>query len=239
MRRIEFCQPVQQTRGLQSFKPVFRIHDILVWIRIRVRISGPMPLTNGQFSSLTFKMPTKTNFLANFFCLLLYEGTLTSFFTDKKSKRVTDSRFFLLFLDPDPDPEHWFKQFLKTKKVHDSRTFMKSPLSPVEWSRTMGRSELVLNSKKMSPLVRPISKVGSSITPSQKMLVVLYSTFIICIAVLRSGSGSVCFGPPGSGSGSISQRYGSGTGSFYHQAKKKIGSYCFVTSFLTLHYFFF
>jgi hypothetical protein len=30
------------------------------------------------------------------------------------------------------------------------------------------------------------------------------------------------FGPPGSGSGSISQRYGpvSGSGSFYHQAKK-------------------
>jgi hypothetical protein len=28
------------------------------------------------------------------------------------------------------------------------------------------------------------------------------------------------FGPPGSGSGSISQIYGPGSGSFYHQAKK-------------------
>ncbi len=40
------------------------------------------------------------------------------------------------------------------------------------------------------------------------------------------------FGPPGSGS--ISQRYGSGSGSFYDQAKivrKNIDSYCFVTSF--------
>jgi hypothetical protein len=46
------------------------------------------------------------------------------------------------------------------------------------------------------------------------------------------------FGPPGSGS--ISQRYGSGSrsgsgsGSFYHQAKKSkknLDSYCFVTSF--------
>ncbi len=27
------------------------------------------------------------------------------------------------------------------------------------------------------------------------------------------------FGPPGSGSGSISKRYGSGSGSFYNQAK--------------------
>jgi hypothetical protein len=30
------------------------------------------------------------------------------------------------------------------------------------------------------------------------------------------------FGPPGSGSGSISQRHGSGSGSFYHQAKKVV-----------------
>ncbi len=61
----------------------------------------------------------------------------------------------------------------------------------------------------------------------------------------RSGStGSTCFGPPGTGSGSISQRYGSGSGScsgsgsFYHQAnivrKTLISTYCFVTSFLSL-----
>jgi hypothetical protein len=40
------------------------------------------------------------------------------------------------------------------------------------------------------------------------------------------------FGPPGSRSGSISQRFGSG--SFYQQAKtskKSLDSYCFVTSF--------
>jgi hypothetical protein len=39
-------------------------------------------------------------------------------------------------------------------------------------------------------------------------------------------------GPPGSGS--ISQRFGSGSGSFYHQAKivlKKLDSYYFVTLF--------
>jgi hypothetical protein len=33
------------------------------------------------------------------------------------------------------------------------------------------------------------------------------------------GFGSTCFGPPGSGYGSISQRYGSGSRSFYHEAK--------------------
>jgi hypothetical protein len=42
------------------------------------------------------------------------------------------------------------------------------------------------------------------------------------------------FVPPGSGSGSIRQRYGPGSGSFYHHAKivrKYLDSYCFVTSF--------
>jgi hypothetical protein len=31
----------------------------------------------------------KINFYHNFFCLLLFEGTFTSFFKDKKSKRPT------------------------------------------------------------------------------------------------------------------------------------------------------
>ncbi len=54
--------PFQQQLGA-----VLRIHDILGWIRIRIR--GSMPLTNGSgsgscirillFSSLTFKMPAK------------------------------------------------------------------------------------------------------------------------------------------------------------------------------------
>jgi hypothetical protein len=34
----------------------------------------------------------KLIFEYNFFCLLLFEGTLTSFLKDKKSKRVTNSR---------------------------------------------------------------------------------------------------------------------------------------------------
>jgi hypothetical protein len=35
----------------EGFQAVLRIHDILVWIRMRIRIL--------LFSSLTFKMPTK------------------------------------------------------------------------------------------------------------------------------------------------------------------------------------
>jgi hypothetical protein len=45
---------------------VLRIHDILVWIRIRIWIRGYMPLANG-FGSV--------------------KGPFTSFFKDKKSKR--------------------------------------------------------------------------------------------------------------------------------------------------------
>jgi hypothetical protein len=64
--------------------PVLRIHDFLVWIRIRI-----LP-----FLSLTFKTPTKNLFFKKFFCLLLFEGSFTSFFKVKK----LESRFFLLFL---------------------------------------------------------------------------------------------------------------------------------------------
>ncbi len=79
------------------FEPELRIHDILGWIRIR----GSMPLTNGSgsgsdpdpgscyFRHWPSRCQQKTNFLTQFFCLLLFEATFTSFFKDKMSKRVT------------------------------------------------------------------------------------------------------------------------------------------------------
>jgi hypothetical protein len=63
---------------------VLRIHEILVRIWIRRSI----PLTNGSgscyvFSPVTFK--TSTNFFfTKIFCLLLFKGTFTSSFKDKK-----------------------------------------------------------------------------------------------------------------------------------------------------------
>ncbi len=58
-----------------------RIHASDKWIRIRMRIWILL------FASLTFKTPKKINFF-NFFCLLHFEGTFTTFFfKDKKSKR--------------------------------------------------------------------------------------------------------------------------------------------------------
>jgi hypothetical protein len=55
---------------------------------------------------LAFKRPTKKK--KKFFCFLLFEGTCTSFFKDKKYRRshktsVSDPYSF--FPDPDPNPE--------------------------------------------------------------------------------------------------------------------------------------
>ncbi len=59
---------------------MLQIHDILVWIRIRIGIRVSMPLTNGSgcgsgscyFSSLTLRFQQKNNFFKKFFCLLLF-----------------------------------------------------------------------------------------------------------------------------------------------------------------------
>jgi hypothetical protein len=59
------------------FSTVLQIHNILLRIPIRILL----------FSSLTFKTQQKTNLKKMFFCLLFFEGTFTSFFKDKKSKR--------------------------------------------------------------------------------------------------------------------------------------------------------
>ncbi len=73
------------------YSAVLRIHDILVWIRIRIR--GSMPLTNGSgycyFRHWSSRCQEKTNFLKHFFCLLLFEVTLTSFW---KIKNLQNSR---------------------------------------------------------------------------------------------------------------------------------------------------
>ncbi len=51
-----------------------------------------MPLTNGSGSCYFRHWPSrckqKTKFLTQFFCLLLFEGTFTFFFKDKKSNRT-------------------------------------------------------------------------------------------------------------------------------------------------------
>jgi hypothetical protein len=66
---------------------MLRIHDILVWIRIRTR--GSMPLTNGSgYGFIDLQDANKKLIFKNkFFFVILFEGTFASFFKDKKSKR--------------------------------------------------------------------------------------------------------------------------------------------------------
>ncbi len=132
---------------------MFRIHDSLVWIQIRIR--GSMPLTNGSgfgsgscyFRHWPSRRQQKTNLKKKFFCLLTFwrYRTFTSCFKDKKSKRshkTVESRFLLIFLlhyrririreaqkhvDPvDPDPGHWKRQCLERlgyRKVPHSASY--------------------------------------------------------------------------------------------------------------------
>ncbi len=78
-------------------KAEFRINDILV--RIRIRILGSVPFTNGSgsgfgsarlllISAVTFKTPAKNIFSSSKFyllCIFLFDCTFTSFFKDKLS----------------------------------------------------------------------------------------------------------------------------------------------------------
>ncbi len=76
-------------------EPVLRIHDILVWIRIR----GSMRLTNGSgswirillLSSLTFKMPTK-NYLIFIFIFSAYYFLKVHLHNFSKIKSQTESQ---------------------------------------------------------------------------------------------------------------------------------------------------
>jgi DNA-directed RNA polymerase subunit E'/Rpb7 len=75
----------------------FRIHDILVWIRIR----GLMPLTNRSGSIFVIDRQDANKKLISkkmFFCLILFEDTFKSFFKDKKSQRSRKTVRIKVFL---------------------------------------------------------------------------------------------------------------------------------------------
>jgi hypothetical protein len=74
---------------------MFRIHDILVWIRIQIRRS--MPLTNGSGSCYFCHWPSrcqqKTNFLTQFFLLSYFLKVHLHYFSKIKSqKELQNSR---------------------------------------------------------------------------------------------------------------------------------------------------
>ncbi len=100
---------------LLYLQPVFRIHAVLVWIRIRVS----MPLTNGFRSCYFRHWPSrcqqKTNYFNKDILLITFWRYIYTIFKDKKSKRSHKPVGFLnIFaawlkdLDPDPDPDPYF-----------------------------------------------------------------------------------------------------------------------------------
>ena len=72
---------------------MLRIHDILGWIRIRIR--RPMTLTNGSGS---FKMPAKNSFFTPFFLLITFWSYTCIIFQRwklKKSHKIVGIKVFL------------------------------------------------------------------------------------------------------------------------------------------------
>ncbi len=81
------------------FLTVFLIHDILVWIRIRIR--GSMPLTNGSgfgswirillFPSLTLQMPAKNKFFSTVFSAFYFLKVHLHYFSKIKSQKESQN----------------------------------------------------------------------------------------------------------------------------------------------------
>ncbi len=74
------------------FCPVFRIRDVLIRQRLRILL----------FSSVAFKMPTKSKFFPLvFFLLITYSSKFTSVFKDSKlliSHKTVEIQVYLIFL---------------------------------------------------------------------------------------------------------------------------------------------
>ncbi len=85
----------KQNQHTKHFHTVLRIHDILVWIRIR----GSMHLTNGSGSGQSFS--------AYYFLkiLLHHFSKVKSQKEDKTVEIMVLLTILLWLMDPDPDPE--------------------------------------------------------------------------------------------------------------------------------------
>jgi hypothetical protein len=112
---------VPQTSG--SADPYHRLPDP----DLRIRTTD-LRIRNLLFTSVTCKMPQKIFFFNNFFCLLLFDGTLTTSTKMKSHKEVLNSRnqgfsyYFCLMkgsvqLMTDPDPGGPKTLFSTTKNL--------------------------------------------------------------------------------------------------------------------------
>ncbi len=74
---------------LLALEAVLRIHDILGWIRIRIR--GSMPLINGSGSSLTFTMSARNKFFNTIFSADYFLKLHLHYFSKIKSQKESQN----------------------------------------------------------------------------------------------------------------------------------------------------
>ncbi len=175
--------PLGQNKGIVRFlhlseappiSAVFRIHNILVWIRIR----GSMPLTNGSGSCYFRHWPSrcqqKTNFLKSFFAYYFLKVHLHHFSKIKSPKEVTNSRnqgftyYFCLLIEEsgsipltngsgsgkpkkhvDPDPEHWI---LVTQKMRFLRLRL---IQLLPYADNLLHCSLIITLRFIRPFMQP------------------------------------------------------------------------------------
>jgi hypothetical protein len=106
---IETCRLVGRFDRRSGFWPVLRIHEILVWIRIRIR--GSMPLTNG--SGFRTGPGSVSVFLS---------GILNAFWR-KISKKITVRPFFAQIQQVIKGAEIYFDFKKSCKRAHPNSDF--------------------------------------------------------------------------------------------------------------------
>ncbi len=87
----KFCAALKvlESSQVQAPKPVLRIPDIMV----RIRIRGSVPVTNRSGSCYFRQWQDGNNKKnSNFFCFLLFEATLTSVFKEKSRHKESQNR---------------------------------------------------------------------------------------------------------------------------------------------------
>jgi hypothetical protein len=107
-----------------TYFPRIRTTDLRMRIRIQFKILILL------FSSVAEKMLTKNKFCLQNICLLLFEGTFTSAFKDKKSQNCRNLGFSYFFAcrwkdqdqDQDPDPGSEIQGGPKTKGSNGSES---------------------------------------------------------------------------------------------------------------------
>ncbi len=171
-----------------------------------------MPLTNGSGSGFGFgsgscyfrhwppRSQPKTNFLHNFFCLLLFEGTFTSFFKDKKSKRVTQnsrhqdfSYYFCMMIEGfgSGRPKNMWIRWIRIPIRNTAWSWMNS-LTLMWWRRALGSWYMAAARPRKRPSFPFESGSVKNWALQEKCLIINYKKMVqnfAVVSIIREGDG--------------------------------------------------